>query len=77
MRLSQLRAQKLSLKSRDINMVNRGLESLDELDTLERAESNAVIQAQSLGAFGTIDWNIIFGQNSDDIPEKGPSTDAC
>jgi hypothetical protein len=58
-RLTRLRAQRQSLVSRGAKFVNLGLESLDELDRFEAAESSAVVDAQSFGAFGVVDWSSV------------------
>lgn len=58
-RLQRIRAQRESLTTRGAEMVNRGLASLDELETHEREESNAVVSAQADGAVDVIDWNAI------------------
>ncbi|KAI1869361.1 uncharacterized protein JN550_005991 [Neoarthrinium moseri] len=58
-KLMRLRAQKRALKTRGVDMVNRGLRSLDELDEQERAESDAVVAVQSQGGVGVIDWSSV------------------
>ena len=40
-------------------MVRRGLRSLDELEESERAESEALVEVQSLGGFGVADWSTL------------------
>ncbi len=58
-RLKRIRVQKRSLESKGVEMVNRGLASLDELESVERDESNAVVDVMSLGGFGVVDWNLL------------------
>ncbi|KAG8417829.1 hypothetical protein J3458_005288 [Metarhizium acridum] len=60
-RLERLRKQKRQLLSKGNEMTRLGLQSLDELDEEERRESEAVIDAQSLGAIDVLDWNAVFG----------------
>jgi uncharacterized membrane protein YccC len=59
-RLSQLRARRAELEDRGKFMVRRGLESLDDLGDDSRAESEAVVDAQSHGALDAIDWNAVL-----------------
>ena len=68
-KLERLRKQRESLVTRGSVMVRRGLQSLDELDEFERAESEAAIQVQSLGHVDVVDWNVIFADLSQ-MPEK-------
>ncbi|KAK8024209.1 hypothetical protein PG993_003996 [Apiospora rasikravindrae] len=56
-RLERIRKQRESLVTRGVEMARRGLRSLDELEAAERVESEAAVDAQSLGAFGVVDWN--------------------
>jgi hypothetical protein len=58
-RLDRIRKQRESLVTRGAEMVNRGLQSLDELDAAERLESEAVVSAQASGAMDVIDWNSV------------------
>lgn len=59
-KLDRLRKQRETLVSRGATMVNRGLQSLDELDAAEREESEAVMSVQSMGGLDVVDWNAIF-----------------
>jgi predicted nuclease with TOPRIM domain len=58
-RLKRLRMQKRSLESKGVEMVNRGLASLDDLESVEEAESSAVVDVMSLGGFGVVDWGVL------------------
>lgn len=58
-RLQRVRRQREHHRSRVADMVNRGLSSLDELDAVERSESEAVAPAQASGAVNAIDWSAI------------------
>lgn len=60
-RLARLRRQKRQLVTKGQQMTRLGLQSLDELEEEERRESEAVIDAQSLGAIDVLDWNAVFG----------------
>ena len=44
-------------------MVNRGLQSLDELDESDRQEAESVAEAQALGGVGVVDWSAAFEQD--------------
>jgi hypothetical protein len=68
-KLERLRKQRESLVTRGSIMVKRGLQSLDELDESERAESEAVVEVQSFGHADVVDWNVIFSDLSQ-MPEK-------
>jgi hypothetical protein len=54
-KLTRVQRQKRFLIKRGRDMVRRNLESLDELEEIERRESEAVIPAS--GIFDEIDWN--------------------
>ena len=58
-RLVRLRRQKRQLVTRGNEMARLGLQSLDELEEVERQESEAVIDVQAMGGFGVIDWNAV------------------
>ncbi|KJK83615.1 hypothetical protein H634G_00847 [Metarhizium anisopliae BRIP 53293] len=60
-RLARLRRQKRQLVTKGQQMTRLGLQSLDALEEEERRESEAVIDAQSLGAIDVLDWNAVFG----------------
>lgn len=70
-RLSRIRSQRESLVTRGAEMVNRGLKSLDELDEVERAESEAVIDVQLNGGVDVIDWNAILADFGSSVPRNG------
>jgi ABC-type transporter Mla subunit MlaD len=70
-RLDRIRRQKRQLLSKGGDMVRRGLASLDEMEEVERQESNAVVEASVNGAFGVMDWNAIFGT----LPSLEPLVD--
>jgi hypothetical protein len=63
-RLDRLRRTKRSLVTRGAEMVSRGLESLDELEELERQESGVVVGSQVNGVF---DWDAV-GLNFENFP---------
>jgi len=58
-RLDRIRIQKRSLVTRSAELVRRGVQSLDELEEIERQESEAVFLAQSHCATDVIDWNML------------------
>lgn len=58
-RLIRLRGQKDSLRSRGVDMARRNAPSLDELDEVERAGSEAAIDVMSFGGFGVVDWSAV------------------
>ena len=58
-RLSRIRKQRALLRTRGAEMVNRGLNSLDELEAADREESEAAVAAQEVGALGVVDWNAV------------------
>lgn len=60
-RLARLREQRKQINIRGERMLRRGARSLDELDEMERAESEAVIDVQASGGVDVIDWNAVFG----------------
>jgi len=62
-RLARLRRQKRQLVTKGQHMTRLGLQSLDDLENEERRESDAVIEAQSLGALDLIDWNAVTGDS--------------
>lgn len=68
-RLERLRKQKRQLISKGNEMARLGLQSLDELEEEERRESDAVIEAQSLGAIDLIDWNAVSGDANFGVDE--------
>lgn len=73
-KLNRLRVQRSSLVTRGAQMVNRGLQSLDELDERERQESDAVVSAHVGGAIDVIDWGSIgLGSALDASWEVDPS----
>jgi hypothetical protein len=51
-----------------VEMVNRGLKSLDELDEAECAELEAVIDVQAIGGVDVIDWNVVYEELSEEMP---------
>jgi predicted transcriptional regulator len=56
-RLSRLRKQQKFLAERGIEMVSRGLASLDELDAAEEAERRVIAAASGSSAdVGSFDW---------------------
>jgi hypothetical protein len=59
-RLSRLREQRQQINVRGEQMLRRGAQSLDELDDIERAESEAVTDVQLNGGVDVIDWNAVF-----------------
>lgn len=56
-RLARLRKQRNQVISRGEELVRRGARSLDELDAVERADSEAVVAVQSLVHTDLIDWS--------------------
>lgn len=72
-RLKRFRLQKRSLQTRGVDMVNRGLRSLDELEESERAESEAAVEAMATGHVDVVDWNAVFdGLSAGDAPSGIP-----
>ncbi|GKU13593.1 unnamed protein product, partial [Fusarium langsethiae] len=59
-RLMRLRRQKRQLQERAEEMLRRNVETLDELEAVENAESLAAAEAQLSGAVGVVDWNEVF-----------------
>ncbi|KAL7903698.1 hypothetical protein GGI35DRAFT_485126 [Trichoderma velutinum] len=59
-RLSRLREQRQQMTVRGEQMLRRGAQSPDELDDLERAESEAVVDGQLNGGVDVIDWNTVL-----------------
>lgn len=72
-KLERLRKQRESLVSRGATMVNRGLQSLDALDEMEREESEAVMAVQSFGGVDVIDWNAVFSEPLLSLPRTEQS----
>jgi hypothetical protein len=70
-RLSRLRRQRETIVSKGQEMVRRGVRSLDELEGLEKAEAEAVVDVQAVGGFGVIDWTTVFEDFTDPTP-PGP-----
>jgi hypothetical protein len=62
-RLARLRRQKEVILSKGKEMVIRGLKDLDELEQVEQAEMEAVIDVQAQGAVGVIDWSTVLGES--------------
>ncbi|TPX15098.1 uncharacterized protein E0L32_012439, partial [Thyridium curvatum] len=65
-RLSRIRKQKRNAHERLQKMVARGLQNLDELEEMERKESeaaaqesSAVLEVQANGGFDVIDWSTV------------------
>lgn len=63
-RLMRLRKQKRQLLEKAETMVRRNVETLDELEAVENAESFAALEAQMVGASDVIDWNELFVDGS-------------
>ena len=59
-RLSRLRKQKEVILSKGKDMVIRGLRDLDELERVEREESEVVVDVQASGGADVIDWSAVF-----------------
>ena len=70
-RLARLRQQKRLVKTKGVDMIRRGLKSLDELEEVERCESEAVIDVQSSGGFGVVDWNAVGVLDDFLMPDLG------
>ncbi|KAK4112528.1 hypothetical protein N656DRAFT_779399 [Canariomyces notabilis] len=60
-RLRRLRQQKEFLVERGVDMVARGLSTLDELESAKREESSAAPEAQLSGAVDVVDWGAVSG----------------
>jgi hypothetical protein len=73
-RLSRLREQRQQINVRGEQMLRRGAQSLDELDELERAESEAVIDVQAIGGVDVIDWNVVYEELSEEMPVLVPES---
>ncbi|TPX15228.1 uncharacterized protein E0L32_012437, partial [Thyridium curvatum] len=65
-RLIRLRKQRRFLREKGVKMVQRGLQNLDELEEMERKESeaaaqesSAVLEVQANGGFDVIDWSTV------------------
>ena len=71
-KLERLRKQRGSLASRGALMVNRGLQSLDELEASEKSET--AVGTQLSGEVDLLDWNAIF---SDGFPGAGGTVSAA
>lgn len=72
-RLTRLRKQKKMVVSKGHDMIRRGLRSLDELEEAERQEADAVIDVQSFGGFGVIDWSSLELPSAPSPPVVTPS----
>ncbi|EXK43533.1 hypothetical protein FOXG_18863 [Fusarium oxysporum f. sp. lycopersici 4287] len=59
-RLIRLRRQKRHIETRRQEMLEKGFQSIDELEESERQESEAVVDARSAGAAYVIDWSTIL-----------------
>jgi Tfp pilus assembly protein PilO len=71
-RLSRVRKQKDFLVEKGAEMVARGLSNMDELDRVERQESEAVLDVQASGAASdVVDWGAVFGN----LPDLGSLVD--
>ncbi|KAM0367381.1 hypothetical protein ACHAPY_011726 [Fusarium culmorum] len=62
-RLMRLRRQKRQLQERADEMLCRNVETLDDLEAIENAESFAAVEAQLAGAVGVIDWGEVFSES--------------
>lgn len=76
--MTRLRKQRESMRDWGAELFRRGMESLDEVDALAppspepadpSGEQSLVGQAQSLGAFGIIDWEATGVSNPDAVFE--------
>lgn len=67
-RLMRLRRQKKQIHERGVEMVRRGLNSLDELEESDRREAEAVVDAQSFGAVDVIDWSAVLDFDVGSLP---------
>ncbi|KAM0366442.1 hypothetical protein ACHAPY_011766, partial [Fusarium culmorum] len=59
------------LQERADEMLRRNVETLDDLEAVENAESFAAVEAQLAGAVGVIDWGEVF---SESVLESGGSS---
>lgn len=73
-RLSRLREQRQQINVRGEQMLRRGAQSLDELDDIERAESEAVVDVQLNGGVDVIDWNAVLGDFGLSTPQNGETS---
>lgn len=75
-RLARIRKQKRSLRERGDALFEEGMSSLEDLEDPALAESNAVFDAQSLGAVGVIDWNSILPDDAATqcVSSEGPAS---
>lgn len=69
-RLSRLREQRQQINVRGEQMLRKGAQSLDELDDMERAESEAVVDVQLNGGVDVIDWNAILADFDSSVPRN-------
>lgn len=71
-RLSRVRKQKEFLVEKGVEMVSRGLANLEELEQIERRESEAALDVQ-LSGFVTdvVDWNAVL----ETLPDLGSLDD--
>ncbi|PNP60895.1 hypothetical protein FNYG_14371 [Fusarium nygamai] len=65
-RLMRLRRQKRQIQTKGTKMLERGLQSMDELEAVEQQEAQAVVDARSAGAANIVDWTAILGASWSD-----------
>ncbi len=58
-RLMRIRRQKRLLRDKGLAMLERNLQSIEELEVAEREEVRAVVDVQSVGAVDVIDWSSV------------------
>lgn len=73
-RLSRLREQRQQISVRGEQMLRRGAQSLDELDDLERAESEAVADVQLNDGVDVFDWDAVLADFGPLVPETGETS---
>ena len=72
-RLTRLCHQKRQLRTKGVEMASRGLRSLDELEAAKKAESEAMLAAQFVGAVDTINWSAVSLELSSPVDVIGGS----
>lgn len=71
-RLMRLRRQKRFLQERGVEMLSKGLSSMEELESSDQLELEAVTDVQAAGALDVIDWNVVLDPSLlDEIPSTG------
>lgn len=76
-RLDRLRKQKRQIFSKGREMTVRAARDLDELEELDRRDSEVATSVQSLGGFGVIDWSAVDLSSLDSVlvdPGSGGDT---